>query len=102
MSAGSSLPGSKPSARMTSCKRLRIVGYERPISCSMRLILPSQRTKVNTNSICSGVRIVNCPETNWPSRVVSHDEQCKRVTVNSDWQMGQRVGAGLIKDFLQN
>src|SRR5262245_54255146 len=63
----------------------------------MRLILPSQRTKVKTKFNCSGVRLPNWPEMKWPSMVVSHAEQCKRVTDNSASQTGQRVGAGLMK-----
>jgi hypothetical protein len=33
--------------------------------------------------------------------VVSQDEQCNFATVNSDWQIGQRVGAGRMVWFLQ-
>src|SRR6266508_5363353 len=81
---------------MTSCRRLRMVGYESPISCSIRLILPSQRTNVKINSICSGVRFAKCPEAKWPSMDVSQFGQCNRTTSSSDSQIGQRVGAGRI------
>src|SRR5262245_40881413 len=62
----------------------------------MRLILPSQRTKVTIKSRCSGVRCAIGPPEKRPSIDVSQEEQCKRVISNSDLQTGHRVGVAYI------
>src|SRR4030095_1866264 len=73
-----------------------MVGYERSSSCSIRLILPSHRTKVTIKSRCSAVRCAMGPPEKRPSMDVSQDEQCSRVISNSDLQTGHRVGVAYI------
>src|SRR5215208_1300104 len=68
----------------------------------MRLIFPSQRTKVTIKSRCSAVKCAKGPPVNCPSMDVSQDGQCKRVTVNSPRQTGQRVGAAYMEGSPEN
>src|SRR5690554_5600696 len=66
----------------------------------MRLILPSQRTKISMNSSCSGVSWLNGPPVKRPSILESQSRQWMEVMVISPPQIGHFDGTVFINDPL--